>query len=158
MPNTRTHDIVGGGAGLVLGLLALKRLNVPSHGELSFLLGAAAGSWMASRAPDAVEPALHSWHREFFHSVTAGAGVVTAGATAGAEYVRANLSCATVAAGKRAALDPQSPDGLALWWQEQAWYFAAGFVFGLPVGYVSHLLADMTTPRSIPLLGLRASA
>jgi membrane-bound metal-dependent hydrolase YbcI (DUF457 family) len=31
-------------------------------------------------------------------------------------------------------------------------HLAAGFVAGLPAGYVSHLACDMTTPRSIPFL------
>jgi hypothetical protein len=48
---------------------------------------------------------------------------------------------------------PVNPWAQLCWYAEEVfWRFAAGFANGLAAGYVSHIVLDAGTPRSIPLL------
>ena len=83
MPAKRTHALIGAASGASAYLLACDRFGRPATGIeflLSFGLGAAIGT-----APDAFEPAIHSWHRGFGHSLTLGVGLVSVAANGCAE-------------------------------------------------------------------------
>lgn len=87
------------------------------------LLAATLGA-AAGRLPDILEPACHPHHRQFFHSATVAAGL-------GYGVYR-------------------------LWrWQPETdieRMLRAALLIG-GVAYLSHLLLDASTPRSLPLLG-----
>jgi hypothetical protein len=39
-----------------------------------------------------------------------------------------------------------------LWLSEMICHVLAGMIYGLPVGYASHLILDAGTPRCIPII------
>lgn len=95
--------------------------------------GGALGGLFGSRAPDLLEPAHHPHHRSTFHSVVATTAVVVKGG----QLIR--------------TLHPeQRPDESrgARWLR----LFAGSMLDSLPMGYATHIAADATTARSVPLL------
>ena len=52
----------------------------------------------------------------------------------------------------RLALPDNHPDRFALGLRECLIYTVLGFSLGLTVGYATHVVADMTTPRGVPLV------
>jgi membrane-bound metal-dependent hydrolase YbcI (DUF457 family) len=87
-------------------------------------IAAAAVSTLFAKLPDILEPATSPHHRQFFHSI----GVLGA-----------------VGYGMKKAYDWEPADDL-----ESMLRFLA---LSACAGYVSHLLLDGTTPRSLPMLG-----
>lgn len=151
MSSRRTHTTVGAIAGGVYVLVCVPKNQKPLN-NLAEVVGGALGGVVGSRLPDVIEPAIHSHHRSTFHSLTT-AGTITYG------MVQKQVSPADAfrrladEAAQRTALlkangKPSTKDALL----ELLFHVAAGFIAGLPAGYVSHLACDMTTPRSIPFL------
>lgn len=148
--NRRTHVIVGMGSGAAVAMLRARGQD--PWKQLAEAAGGALGGFAGARAPDVLEPAVHSWHRDTCHSVAAAGAIVVA--------VRRGMhtcetKCRTVAddfASRRAVLGAGDPLRLLLLLAEVACRMAAGFLNGLAAGYVSHLALDAVTPRSIPLL------
>lgn len=91
----------------------------------SDLLAACALGLAGGKIPDLLEPALHPNHRKFFHSVLFAAGVVQA--------VR-----------KLYEWKPETN-------QQKILRF---LMLALAAGYLSHLLLDSLTPKSLPMIGL----
>ncbi len=77
-----------------------------------------------AKLPDILEPAIHPHHRQFCHSVA----VLTA-----------------VGYGIKKAYEWKPQDSTGEFWRALA--LCAG------IGYISHLVLDGITPRSLPLLG-----
>jgi membrane-bound metal-dependent hydrolase YbcI (DUF457 family) len=74
MPNAQQHLVVGLAAGAITSAL-IQMSRQAADPSLRFdwghlLLCAGAGG-AAAMLPDLLEPAVHPWHRGFFHSVTA---------------------------------------------------------------------------------------
>ncbi len=151
MPNARTHAVIGTGSG---GLVAFLRSDdLPSEARIAMTLGGAVGGYAGGRLPDILEPAIHAWHRSFFHSAAAGAGVFQTAVVPINAWVAHLLAKAAGIRLLRLQLGPQHPDHATLRTQECGLYFLSGFVIGLPVGYLSHLIADAGTERGIPFIG-----
>jgi hypothetical protein len=136
MANRDTHDAIGLAAGLAATLIsALSQGREPSPLEL---LGGAVGGLVGARGPDTIEPAHHPHHRQFAHSAAlllgGGAGVVPASRKAQNDLAQA----------AEIETDP---------FARAVKQFASGATVGLPAGYASHVVADATTPRGIPLVG-----
>jgi inner membrane protein len=145
----RTHVLVGmvagGGAALYRGR------DLPGPDLLVEAIGGVIGGYAGGKGPDILEPAIHAWHRKFCHSWTAGAaigaGIATLEAWEGHCRERAaNHRCRRLAPGT----DPLT--AIFLWIGEMFWTLAAGFAAGFGGGYLSHLLLDAATPRSLPLI------
>lgn len=115
---TREHMIIGAVVGAAYGF-ATQMAPRSSHAVIRFdwsqvAVSSAVGT-IAGLIPDLLEPATHPNHRKFFHSITAGLGVIC-------------LLC-----GKHTHTLPL----------ELRHVLAA-----TTAGYLSHLAADATTPRS----------
>ena len=120
MPNALTHR---SGAGLIVGLALLSveiKKKELTHAPLTGSVIAA----ICTNIPDLLEPAVHSHHRQFFHSV-AFAGMIGLGMYKAYEW--------------KPETDLDKFIRICL--------LAAG------AGVLIHLAMDSVTPRSIPLLG-----
>jgi hypothetical protein len=151
MPNRRTHSVVGTGSGGLVAFLWSKDL--PPEARLAMTLGGALGGYGGGRLPDLLEPAIHAWHRSFFHSGAVGAGVFRTTVVPVKNRVAELLAKAAEIRAQRLLLEPDHPDHATLQLQEFAMYLLSGVLIGLPVGYLSHLIADGGTERGIPLIG-----
>lgn len=90
--------------------------------ERAVLLLAMAGSGIVgAKLPDILEPAIHSHHRAFFHSLVVAGGVAWA--------IRKILAWPRETPGQR---------------------LVRATALGFAVGYVSHLALDALTPRGLP--------
>jgi hypothetical protein len=139
------------------------------QGVTNFLVETASGAFggdVGALAADWLEPATSSWHRGTAHSCAAGGVILSLGEVlAGVEtYCRQQ---ADQKAAERKTLqttqDPAQPNlfvatpnsSLTQLWLticELFWRAVTGFVNGLTAGYISHLVLDAGTARSIPLL------
>lgn len=150
----RTHKIVGAASGAVYA--GYKASNQP--GSMIEMIGGGVGGYWGGILPDQLEPALSSWHRNGFHSATAGGGVIYASnmlsdwATACRLQAERYRAVQTVRDPITGAFLPV-PINLFQKLAELFWSFLAGVLNGFCAGYVSHLALDAVTPRGIPLLG-----
>ena len=121
MSSAAAHYAGGLASGLVTSFLD------QNPAEERLMLGAilTASAVIGAKLPDVVEPAIHSHHRQFFHSL-----LVLGGAVYAARWLWKWQPETTEQRCLRAAL------------------------CGLLVGYCSHLGMDAFTPRSIPAIGL----
>lgn len=150
MPGRTVHSQIG----IVTGAAAAA-LVAPTHDPLRLAIEIASGGlggYLGGLAPDAIEPAVSSHHRNLAHSVVAGAAVVMA------SFVELQAHCRTAgsACEQRAlALTAQPDEAARARWEALAWHALAALLVGFAAGYVSHLALDSGTPRSIPLLFAR---
>jgi hypothetical protein len=164
MPDRRTHRRAGRISG---GVYAFQRARKQSVGQgITETVGGIAGGEVGALIADWLEPGTSSWHRGTAHSCAAGVGVLSLGEVlAGAEAY-----CRQQAERKAQELktlqmipDPVQPSvfisapnsSLTQLWLticEFFWQALAGFANGLAAGYLSHLVLDAGTPRSLPLL------
>lgn len=164
MANRKTHRKAGRISGAVY---AAHRAKGQSAGK--FLLETAAGAFggdVGALAADWLEPATSSWHRGTAHSCAAGSVILSLGEVLANVETHCRQQADLKAAERKtlqATQDPAQPNlfvatpnnSLAQLWLticELFWRAAAGFVNGLTAGYISHLVLDAGTPRSIPLL------
>ena len=112
--------------------------------RLPDLAGAAAGATFGGTLPDLLEPATSPNHRQFAHGVLP--------ATAVACFARRQIKEGVEALYRWAEEAPVSgvEDGELPRWMRFA---IAGFCRAVSTGYISHLVADATTPRGLPLIG-----
>src|SRR5437588_10398867 len=108
MPNARAHAVIGTGSGGLVALLRSQEL--PPEARLAMTLGGALGGYAGGRLPDVLEPAIHAWHRSFFHSAAAGAGVVQTTVVPIKAWVTELLAKAGAIRALRLQLGPQHPD------------------------------------------------
>jgi hypothetical protein len=164
MANRKTHRRVGRVSGALYGAHRAKDQRVGHF--ITESIGGAIGGDIGAMAADWLEPAVSSWHRGAAHSCAAGGIVLSIGDT----LAQVEIFCRAEAQRKamqRSELEmvphPTLPDMFVpapgsvltnLWLLacELLWRAAAGFANGLAAGYVSHLVLDAGTPRSIPLL------
>jgi inner membrane protein len=111
--------------GLTSGLMASFLDQNPEEERLALGAILTASALGGSKLPDILEPAIHSHHRKFFHSRLFFAGTVFT------EVWLWNWR-------------PETFDKRCL----------RATLCGLLIGYCSHLLMDMTTPRGLPLIGI----
>jgi hypothetical protein len=164
MPDRRTHRRAGRISG---GVYAFQRARKQSVGQcVTETIGGIAGGEMGALLADWLEPGISSWHRGTAHSCAAGVGILSLGEVlAGAEtYCRQQAERkAEELKTLRMIPDPSQPsvfipapnNSLTQLWLticELFWQTLAGFANGLAAGYLSHLMLDAGTPRSIPLL------
>lgn len=151
MPNAKTHALIGLGASGLVGFVAADGL--PDEARVTVTLGSLCGGLVGALAPDVLEPAIHPWHRSVFHSAAFGTAVGKVGVHPIRKVVTDFRAEAATFRQQRLAVGTNHPHYGRLWFEEFGRYFLMGFLVGAPVGYLSHLLADMGTSRSIPLIG-----
>ena len=154
MPNRDTHIAIGILVAIVFILLLSERFRRENRSQAE-LLGVGLGVLATCRLPDILEPASWPGHRQSFHSLAALGGSVLL-------YDRPPESIRrwreSLRAGERAFrarrqdLPRNHPDRAGLWCLEMGCGVLAGMTAGLPLGYASHLGADLTSPGGLPLL------
>jgi hypothetical protein len=121
----------------------------PSDHRLHEVVGGFLGGLAGGRLPDVLEPPLNPNHRGFAHSVTATATILKAGQ----EYLECAQQWLRERADSleaRAALLPANSVVAALLRLiATLCRIAAGFLAGLAAGYVTHVVLDAFTPRSV---------
>jgi hypothetical protein len=112
------------------------------------VVGACLGATFGGVLPDILEPALTPSHRQFAH------GIIPAAAAAHFGKCAHRDGCASLYIWAQQAFSPSAevaapPDSTPRWLR----FVIAGFFRGVPVGYLSHLIADFGTPCCLPLVG-----
>jgi membrane-bound metal-dependent hydrolase YbcI (DUF457 family) len=149
MADGKTHEIAGVVAG---GSWALYQARDQEFIGLLFEgIGGAIGGYVGGKLPDLLEPAIHSYHRDFCHSLTTGvalsAGTISA-MEKWAKFCRDNAEDCRI----RRTESVDGCSGFIYGFGEVVWRMLAGLLVGLVGGYISHLVFDAVTPRSIPLI------
>ncbi len=147
MPNRDFHDItstvVGGGYGLY-------RSSGQSDGaRLLETFGAAAGGLLGGRVPDTLDPPTSPRHRGRAHSFVVAGMLVQFCAEDLPKWQHYCRERADQFAMRRRQCPAGSFDELTLALAEAFWRTLAGFLAGLPAGYLTHLGLDACTPACI---------
>ena len=149
MPDRSTHRQVGGWVGgtTALALSQGQPLLLTVTEVLGGVLaGQAAGTW-----PDALEPALSSYHRKEAHAALpalyASQAIFQGVVTVQTGLRSSAMECFAVAASSqnRAQRVANVSLGLLL-------HLVAGMVPAIPAAYLSHLALDATSSRGVPLV------
>lgn len=143
MPRAKTHNRLGVLAGASLATHCARGL--PSGRIFEEAFGGAIGGLVGSRLPDGIEPATSPNHRGSAHSVAAASCLLHA---IGSPLANVQQAIRENAARYRA----QHGDIIATRLWETLCHVVAGILPGLLGGYLSHLAADLTTTRGLPLL------
>jgi len=150
MPGRATNVVVGTIAGATTA--AFRARHEPDGRFLLETLGGGAGGYLGGQLPDILEPATSSWHRSFAHSVAAGTGIAYLAherLSAAQEWCRRQ---ADTLAARRAQMPADSFAACLLALAETTLRILAGLLAGLVAGYLSHLVLDARTARSIRLI------
>lgn len=118
------------------------------------VIGGAMGGRLGASLPDILEPAIHSHHRDFFHSVIfalGGGGLSIPAANKLVEKLRAQTNVVRAQA-RAAGARGDTQEQFTLTVTAALLLLFAGALNGAAVGYLSHVALDSVTPRSIPLL------
>jgi hypothetical protein len=164
MPDSKTHKYVAITAGV--GFTAYRAKERAGLNFLLEVLGGGLGAWSTGNLPDIFEPAVSSWHRSTFHSVTVGGTIVSQANTISAftDFCREQAAnckenpkrilMIPVSEGVSVPIELDGTIGRFFSFIEQClWLLLAGFVAGAAAGYVSHLALDgLTGKRSLPLI------
>lgn len=153
MPNGRAHAIIGAGIGGAAGLYAAQ--GEPDYAQILVALGAIFGGRAGGRTPDLLEPAIHPHHRDFFHSATAGSVLAWRGSQAYSAARQTLLADAARLRSEREMLPLDDSRRAWLGLAEAANYLAFGAMLGFVVGYLSHIAADLSTARGVPIMSRR---
>ena len=148
MPNRGTH--VGIALVAQLGVELLRKSVLSDDDRLQDVRQQSLGATCGGVLPDILEPALSPDHRQFAHGMIPAAAVAWFGQGKHREGCDALYVWAKSAPGLGEGVQSGSSQAeLPRWFR----FIVAGFFRALPVGYVSHLIADATTPRGLPMLG-----
>jgi inner membrane protein len=151
MSDKSTHSAVGAVAGGLAALATARSENGWSF--VAELAGGVVGGVHGARLPDILEPALHSHHRKFFHSMIAATGGTYVSVKHGPTPA-AWLRQRAVELKERAAAESDPLRRLLVFLAAMACHFAIGYLVGGAAGYGSHLALDAASPRSLPVLGM----
>lgn len=148
MPNRNTH--IGIALFAQLGLEMVRQSDLAGDDRFWDVVGAALGATCGGVLPDVLEPALSPDHRQFAHGMLPTAAVAWFGKGKHREGCEALYAWAKSAPIPGEAAQADSGQNDTPRWLR---FVIAGFFRALPVGYVSHLIADAATPRGLPVLG-----
>jgi len=144
--NGKEHRIIGSGVGI--GTYVLDRCIRQRPLRLVQAIGSGVGGYVGGHFPDDIEPAFHPNHRDSFHSVGTGVGVtfiatksyfLTDWLEQKSEWIDNNIKESSCFLEKT-----------ILWIIKFLIDLLTGFVIGFLGGYVSHIVLDATTSKSIP--------
>ena len=148
MPGRQTHLFGGLVAAVAVDVLAPPDL--PESDRFWHGVGAALGGASGGVLPDVLEPASDPNHRQFCHGLLPNLAIWYLSRGQYEEGHKQFLNWACEATGD--FLLPEMYEGgrgLPRWLR----MLIAGFIRGLPLGYLSHLVMDLLPPRSLPLVG-----
>ncbi len=150
MPDGKTHRRVGAIAGAVYA-----GCRAPTEAATNLWLesfGGAVGGSIGGGLPDLMDPPVSPWHRSLAHGV-APVGLLGVAWMERLEEWRSRLRAE---AARCSALKSDATSfARVLWLTLFEWFcrIASGALAGLLAGYVSHLVLDAFTPRSVPVFG-----
>jgi hypothetical protein len=151
MSNATTHGLAGGASGAIVSLATCEGTSLV-EACAALLTGMGLG-YLGGRAADLLEPASHPNHRGPAHSAAVGVGLFAlARSDSATEWAR---RCRFRAAECRLRAESAADDPLARFgWllAEFFWLSLATALKTFVAGYVSHLVLDARTARSLPLL------
>ena len=143
MQNRKEHLTISSVSGAIGA--SLVNYTQEENGYAAFLNGVGGyyGGRLFACLPDIFDPPISSYHRALGHSVAFGAG-----------------GCCVVFSKVKGFVDSLNEEASRLEKEESVWSalwaialrITAGFLISLPIGYVAHLIADLGTPRRLPLL------
>ena len=149
MANGKVHKIVGISAGG--GLAYLSTSDMQAADRILEMLGGCFGGALGGKAPDWIDPPTNPNHRSVGHGVIPVASI--------AKWYFENLpkwqATCRAAAEQHSQLRQQSQTNLHSAWHglmEILFRLIAGFLAGLPAGYLSHVGLDAVTPKSLPFV------
>lgn len=147
MSGRKAHLIAGGVCGAAVAVYSARRL--PGDWRLFETIGGALGGLAGGATPDVLEPATSPNHRGLAHGGVAAFALVKADWAPFIDRLRAGAEVLL----QRSA-DPALPQSTQEWLRFQAalCLIGAGAVSGFVAGYASHLILDMATPSSLPVL------
>ena len=158
MPGKLVHQCVGAGSGGVYAGFRAKDQQGSSY--WIEVIGGICGGYTVATLPDKLEPAVSSWHRGPFHSVTTGGVVVSVSGKLAewgricrekADACRIVPQVENIQTGEWIPLPRTPVEEFMAQIAELFWRFLAGFLNGLAAGYVSHLVLDAVVgTRGIP--------
>ncbi len=137
-------------AGVVLAAVQVLTEADPAALPPAELAGRLVGGALGSRLPDVIDPPTHPGHRGVGHAVVPAviaALLILRYAPGLQDTLRSEVN-AVRARAEQLPEDARWPYQLSA----AALEFVLGLSTGLPVGYVSHLALDATTPAGLPLL------
>ena len=146
MPRKNQH--VGIALFTQLAVEVLKPSSLEGDDRFWDIVGACLGASFGGVLPDILEPALTPNHRQFAHGIIPAAAAAHFGKCAHREGCDLLYAWAHQAPLLSAGVGAP-PDSVPRWLR----FAIAGFFRGVPVGYLSHLVADFGTPSCLPLVG-----
>ncbi len=149
MPGSEAHALAGFAAGVVAIPACRRELTSdPSPFEIVIEVFSAC---LGARLPDLLEPADGPDHRGFFHSIVFGGLLAIVSLNAVLHLRRELEELEASFSWYRVNGRPVLPEDLSSY-RILRWILCC--VTGFSCGYVSHLVLDGMTPKSLPLLGL----
>jgi len=150
MPRNESHVMAGSTAGALYSLFLSK--DQKAEDRFLELIGGGIGGYWGGRLPDIVEPAPRNpGHRAFAHSLVVGSASYASAKRFASEWARCFRQAADRLALQNQEQPSSEPDRLLCVALEILLRVAAGMGAGFIAGYVSHLVLDAGTPRSLPL-------
>lgn len=146
MPGKNEH--VGIALLAQLALEMMKSSTLRDDDRFWDVVGAFLGATFGGVLPDILEPALTPIHRQFAHGIFPAAAAAHLGKGAHREGCDSLYNWAHESPRPSLGVYTQ-PESAPRWLR----FAVAGFFRGVPVGYISHLVADFGTPRCLPLVG-----
>jgi hypothetical protein len=145
MPNGKVHREWGGMTGVVCGAVAVS--HDPSFYALAGWIGGGVGGVVGGSLPDLIDVPCHPNHRSLAHGVLP---VGTAVIKTVAWWKRQIDECNRRAKVAEERWRQMGSTGFN--WERAGWLFLAGLMAGFVGGYVSHLVLDSSSKKSLPLL------
>lgn len=149
MPNRNVHSVVGVIAGSSYSLYLSKGQERESR--MWEAIGAGIGGHLGSRLPDIINPATHTGHRAFAHSLVAGTVSAASANEIASSWTKTFREIADTLKDKSQCEGNSQFERDMYLILEVFTRIAAGIGPGLVAGYVSHLALDATTRRSLPV-------
>lgn len=142
MPKSKAHKFIGTSTGVIIAVGYSYYYQHDRENVWQFALGGAIGGYTTARLADILEPSktLGPNHRGIFHGIALNGTVIGLSYNPGEKWLQ--------------SLVYKAND-----FDDSGEYFKAflcrliiGFFVGALGGQISHLLADLTTPKRLPLL------
>ena len=148
MANGKDHRV--GSIVAAVGTSLVRTVDQPLPHRVLEAVGAGLVGPYFGMLPDVLEPAHHSFHRDIAHSVSTAGAILTAARHKMGLWEAFWRRHADNFAAQRA--NTTGAEWAILLIAEMVCRMLAGAAAGLAAGYLSHLVLDALTPRSIPLL------
>lgn len=150
MPNRKVHVATSTFAGAFFA--SNQAAQQPAVHQLIESIGGIIGGWVGGRLPDLIEPPTSPNHRGSAHSFAVVGGLIKVGNDSLGTWQERLREKADELAVQRAGLPADSLSRPLYALAEVLCRLLAGLLAGLTAGYVTHLMLDAGTPRSLRIV------